>query len=165
MSDILSWKTWSVCLIFILAVWLIVSGCSPDSETGGESIDSKHVYVQEYNKTIVKQFFKEVDSLGDIDVVNELLSPGCKYFDAGRIKTNNISEFIDYLKEAREPFDSIDVKFDNLIAEGNSVAVRYSYHSVLAGEQIIVQAMAEFLIEDGKIVEMWRYIPARNQKK
>jgi len=25
--------------------------------------------------------------------------------------------------------------------------------------------MAEFLIEDGKIVEMWRYIPARNQKK
>ena len=60
------------------------------------------------------------------------------------------------------PFDSIKIEIDNIIAEGNWVAVRYSYHSVLAGEIMVVPAMADFLIEDGKIVEMWRYIPARS---
>jgi hypothetical protein len=36
---------------------------------------------------------------------------------------------------------------------------------VFSGELMVVPAMADFLIEDGKIVEMWRYIPARKKKK
>ncbi len=119
----------------------------------------------EDNKTIVRHFFIEVVSQGNINLVNTLLAPNCRYFDAGSVKTTNIPEFIDYLKKARLPFDSIDVKFDNIIAEGNRVAVRYSYHSVLSGELIVIPAMADFLIEDGKITEMWRYIPARKKKE
>jgi esterase/lipase/predicted SnoaL-like aldol condensation-catalyzing enzyme len=125
----------------------------------------KHSSVIEDKKTIVRQFFREVVGQGNINVVNALLAPNCRYFDAGRVKTTNIPDFIDYLKNARLPFDSIDVKFDNIIAEGNWVAVRYTYHSVLSGELIVVPAMADFLIEDGKIIEMWRYIPARSKKK
>jgi pimeloyl-ACP methyl ester carboxylesterase len=125
----------------------------------------KHISAIENNKSMVKHFFREVVGQGNIDVVNALLAPNCRYFDAGRIKTKNVPEFIDYLKKARQPFDSIDVKFDNIIAEENRVAVRYTYHSVLSGELIVVPAMADFLIEDGKIIEMCRYIPARSKKK
>jgi predicted SnoaL-like aldol condensation-catalyzing enzyme len=165
MSDILSGIKWFILLIIILAAVTTISECSLFSRTGGESIDPKHISTQEDTKTIVKQFFKEVVGHGNIDVVNALLTPNCKYFDAGRVKTANVQEFIDYLEKARLPFDSIDVKIDKIIAEGNRVVVRYSYHSVLAGELTVVPAMADFLIEDGKVVEMWRFIPARSQSE
>ena len=116
-------------------------------------------------KRIVIHFFREVVGQGNIDEVHALLAPNCKYFDAGRVKTTNVPEFTDYLKKARKPFDSINIEIDNIIAEGNWVAVRYTYHSVLSGKLIVVPAMADFLIEDGQILEMWRFIPGRSQKK
>lgn len=125
----------------------------------------KHVSTFENNKSMVKHFFNEVVGQGNINAVNSLLSTDCRYFDAGSIKTTNIQEFIVYLKKARLPFESINIKFDNIIAEGNHVAVRYSYHSVLDDKLMVVPAMADFLIEDGKIFEIWRYIPARKKKK
>jgi len=125
----------------------------------------KHVSTNENNKTVVKHFFKEVVAQGNLDFVNALLAPNCRYFDAGSLRTKNVPQFIDYLKKARLPFDSIDVKIDNIIAEGNRVAVRCSYYLVIAGEHSVALVMADFLIEDGKIVEMWRCVPARNQEK
>jgi predicted SnoaL-like aldol condensation-catalyzing enzyme len=123
----------------------------------------KQISKSEENKSMVIDFFNEVVGQGNEDAVNSLLAPNCRYYDAGRVKTTNVQEFIDYLKKARMPFDSIKIEIDNIIAEGNRVAVRYSYHSVLSGELIMVPAMAEFLIEDTKIVEMWRYIPAMSK--
>lgn len=163
--SILSGINWPIRLIVILAAGSMISVCSPFSRTGGESTVSKHVSANEDNKTIVMQFFEEVVSQGNIDVINELLAPNCRYFDAGNIRTTNIPEFIDYLKEARMPFDSIYVKIDNLIAEGNRVAVRCSYHLVIAGEHSVALVMADFLVEDGKIVEMWRCVPAMSHEK
>ncbi|MBN1363795.1 MAG: nuclear transport factor 2 family protein [Syntrophaceae bacterium] len=161
MSGILSGIKWPVCLILILAVGSMISVCSRFSAKKVESVDPKHVSKNEENKSIVRYFLNEVVGQGNQDAVKVILAPDCRYFDAGRVKTTNVPEFIDYLKKARMPFESIKIEIDNIVAEGNRVAVRYSYHSVLAGELIVVPAMADFLIEDGKIVEMWRYIPAR----
>jgi predicted SnoaL-like aldol condensation-catalyzing enzyme len=163
MSDILSWKKWSIYLMLIMAAGSMISLCSPSPRTGVESMAQKHVSKSEDNKSMVIYFFDEVVDQGNQDAVKVLLAPNCKYYDAGKVKTTNVQEFIDYLVKARMPYDSIKVKIDNIIAEGNWVAVRYSYHSVLAGKHSVVPAMAEFLIEDGKIVEMWRYIPARSK--
>ena len=165
MSSILSRINWFPYFIFILTVGSFISVSSPISGKVLELMAPMQDSTYEYNKNIVKHFFNEVVGQGNIDVVRVLLAPNCKYYDAGSIKTTNIPEFIDYLEKARQPFDSIDVKIDNIIAEGNRIAVRYLYHSVLNGEFIVVPAMAEFLIEDGKIIEMWRYIPPRSQRK
>ena len=143
----------------------LTSVSSPINRTGTELVYSKQDSTYEKNKTLVRLLFKEVIGQGNINVVKELLAPNCKYYDAGSVKTTNIPEFIDYLEDARKPFDSINVKIDNIIAEVNYVAVRYEYHSVLSGEHIVVPAMAEFLVQDGKIVEMWRYIPALRKEK
>ncbi len=67
------------------------------------------------------------------------------------------------MRKARMPFESIKIKIDHLLAGGTGVAVRYTYHSMLEGELIVVPAMAEFLIKNGKFVEIWRYIPARHK--
>ena len=114
------------------------------------------------NKVHVQRFFEEVVSRGNQETVNELLATSCRYFDAGILKTTGCDEFNAYLIEARKPFDSINVEIDNIIAEGNVVAVRCSYHLMLEGEHSVVPVMAEFHIEEGKIVEMWRTVATRN---
>jgi predicted SnoaL-like aldol condensation-catalyzing enzyme len=110
------------------------------------------------NKIHVQRFFDEVVSQGNQETVNELLATSCRYFDAGILKTTGCDEFNAYLIEARKPFDSINVEIDNIIAEGNQVAVRCTYHLILEGEHSVVPVMADFRLEDGKIVEMWRAI-------
>ena len=163
MSGILSGIKWSICLIVILAAGSMISVCSPFPRTGVESMAPKYVSTNDDNKTVVMNFFKEVVGQGNLDVVNALLAPNCRYFDAGSIRTTNVPEFIDYLEKARLPFDSIDVEIDNIIAEGNRIAVRCLYHLVIAEEHSVVPVMADFLIKNGKIVEMWRCVPARSQ--
>lgn len=112
----------------------------------------------EDNKIHVRRFFKEVVSDGNLEVIDELVDVSCRYFDAGILRTRDIREFIDYVKQARQPFDSIKIKIENIVAEGNELAVRCSYHLELEGEHSIVPVMADFHIEDGKIVEMWRVV-------
>ncbi len=114
----------------------------------------------EDNKARIQRFFDEVVSQGDLEAVDDLLAASCRYFDAGTLRTTGCSEFIDYLIEARKPYDSITVEIDNIIAEGDQVAVRCSYHLMLEGEHSVVPVMAEFRIKDGKILEMWRAVAA-----
>jgi predicted SnoaL-like aldol condensation-catalyzing enzyme len=121
--------------------------------------------LNEENKALVRRFFGEVVGQGNLEAVNELLAASCRYFDAGSLRTEGTGEFIDYLIQARKPFDSIDVKIDSIIAEGNRVAVRCSYHLMLEGEHSVVPVMADFYIEGEKILEMWRTVAARNQEK
>jgi predicted SnoaL-like aldol condensation-catalyzing enzyme len=110
------------------------------------------------NKSRVRRFFREVVSAGNLQAVDELLDAGCQYFDGGSLRTRGLDEFTEYLIEARRPFDSINVKIENMIAEGSQVAVRCSYHLMLEGKHSVVPVMADFRFEEGKIVEMWRTV-------
>ena len=116
----------------------------------------------EDNKAHIRRFFREVVSHGDMGAINELLGADCRYFDAGMLRTKGLSEFTKYLIKARKPFDSIDVKIEDIIAEGNKVAVRCSYHLIQKDDHIVVPVMAHFRINEGKIIEMWRTVAARN---
>jgi predicted SnoaL-like aldol condensation-catalyzing enzyme len=163
MSGILGRMNWTIRFIVVSYTSLMIVGCSLFTRTEVETTIPKQVSVSEKNKIVVRDFFREVVSQGNLDVISTLLASNCRYYDAGSIKTKNISEFIDYLKKARLPFDSIDVKIDNIIAEGDRVAVRCSYHLVISGEDSVVPVMADFLIEGGQIIEMWRCVPAMNK--
>ena len=112
----------------------------------------------EDNKACIQRFFEEVVSQGNLETVDELLSASCRYFDAGILRTTSCGDFNTYLIQARKPFDSINVKIDNIIAEGDKVAVRCSYHLMLEGEHSVVPVMVDFHIEERKILEMWRTV-------
>ena len=47
--------------------------------------------IQEDNKRKVIYFFDEVVGQGNKDAVNALLAPNCRYYDAGKVKTTNVS--------------------------------------------------------------------------
>ena len=116
------------------------------------------------NKRRVRRFFRDVVSAGYLQAIDELLDAGCQYFDGGSLRTRGPDEFREYLVEARGPFDSIEVKIENIIAEGSQVAVRCSYHLMLEGKHSVVPVMADFRFEAGKIVEMWRTVAVRNKE-
>ena len=58
-----------------------------------------------------------------------------KDWDAGRLRTTGRGEFAGYLVSARCPFDRMHVEIQDIIAEGDRVAVRYTYHLTLEGEE------------------------------
>jgi predicted SnoaL-like aldol condensation-catalyzing enzyme len=115
------------------------------------------------NRSRVRRFFREIVSAGNLEAIDELLDASCEYFDAGSLRTRGLDEFTEYVIQARRPFDSINVKIENIIAEGSQVAVRCSYHLMLEGKHSIVPVMADFRFEEGKIVEMWRTVAVRNK--
>jgi predicted SnoaL-like aldol condensation-catalyzing enzyme len=117
------------------------------------------------NKDRIQRFFQEVVGRGNQETVNELLATSCRYYDAGILKTTGTDEFNAYLTEALKPHDNLYVEIDNMIAEGNQVTVRCSYHVMLEGELSIVPVMAEFHFEEGKIVEMWRTVASTSSGK
>jgi ketosteroid isomerase-like protein len=114
----------------------------------------------EDNIAHVRRFFREVVGEGSLATIDELLDANCRYFDAGSLRTTGLIEFTEYVIDARKSFDSINVEIENIIAEGNKVAVRCSYHLIREGEHSVVPVMADFLFEEGRIVEMWRYVAA-----
>jgi predicted SnoaL-like aldol condensation-catalyzing enzyme len=116
------------------------------------------------SKSRVRRFFREVVSAGNLEAIDELLDASCQYFDGGSLRASGLDEFTEYLVQARRPFDSIDVKIENIIAEGSQVAVRCSYHLRLEGKDSVVPVMADFRFEEGKIVEMWRAVAVRNKE-
>ena len=82
----------------------------------------------EERKARVRRFFARVAGEGDLAAVDALLGAGCRYWDAGRLRTSGRDEFADYLVVARSPYDQIHVEIQDIIAEGDRVAVRCTYH-------------------------------------
>ena len=112
-------------------------------------------------KARVRRFFDRVVGEGDLAAVDELLGAGCTYRDAGRLSTTGRGEFANYLVAARSPFDQIHVEIQDIIAEGDRVAVRCTYHLTVAGEHSTAAVMAVFRFDQAKIVEMWRTVAAQ----
>ncbi|MFO7614403.1 MAG: nuclear transport factor 2 family protein, partial [Bacteroidales bacterium] len=123
------WIFRTIYLITFLAAVSAILSCSTSPRPDVESVVPGHVAKQEENKRKVIYFFDEVVGHGNEEAVKALLAPDCRYYDAGKVKTTNIQEFIDYLRRARMPYESIEIEIDNIVAEGNWVAVRYAYHS------------------------------------
>ena len=60
-------------------------------------------------------------------MLEEILDPRCGFFDGGALRFTSRDDFIEYVFEAREPYTETAVVIDDLVAEGDKVAVRCEY--------------------------------------
>lgn len=115
----------------------------------------------EENKTIVRRFVDEIWNTGNHDVVDEIIA-----VDAVRHNTeiNGIEAFKQNLTAFRTSFPDVHLVIEDLVAEGDEVAVRVTGRGTHKGELWGVAptgklatwtAIGIFRITDGKIVEMW----------
>ena len=117
------------------------------------------------NKRIVRRFYDEVMSGGNVDVLAEVMDEnfvdhGEALFDSPQDRENLRQGIV----AAQETLPNLDVYLEDIIAEGDLVGVRGTMRcthqgTVLGvpgtGHELSWKGLAMFRIADGKIAERW----------
>jgi predicted ester cyclase len=117
------------------------------------------------NKTIVRRFYDEVMSRGNLGVLDEVVAEG--FQDHGESLLGS-PQGRDSLKQAvvrmHQSFPDMNVYIDDMIADGEMVGVQGTMrcthqgefmHVAPTGNQLSWKGLAMFRVVDGKIVERW----------
>ena len=117
----------------------------------------------EENKAIVRRFFELGPSSGDMNAANELLDPNFALYTPLPSATG-IQGINDVVTACRAAFEHLNVTVEDMVAEGNKVTARFTARGIHKGQfmglsptgkPITMTGIEIFLIENGKIVELW----------
>lgn len=116
----------------------------------------------EANKTLVRRYLEEVLTAGRFALLDELFSPGFVDRTPGAPADVRGPEAIRAAqRRARQLFDDIRYTVDDLVAEGDRVAARYTVRATRKptaeddGKPVEVIGITLFRIADGRIQEAW----------
>jgi steroid delta-isomerase-like uncharacterized protein len=121
---------------------------------------SQPVVVSEENKKIVLEYVKAFNGL-DINALRELFAKDAVIY--GVLGAGGMDFAIPIWKELHAAF-GLNLQVDSMIAEGDTVAVRYTERgtsigsfrgSPVTGKSFETVAMEWFIIKDGKIQARW----------
>lgn len=117
----------------------------------------------EENKAIIRRFFEVGPSKGNLAAANELLSPKFS-LHTPLPSAPGVQGIDDIITTCRMAFEHLNVIVEDMIAEGDKVAARFTAHGIHkgsfmnlppTGRPITMTGIEIFRIEDGKIVELW----------
>lgn len=123
--------------------------------------------MSEENKALVRRWFEEVWNRGRADAIDEMLAPGCIVHGLSDNADNPFrgpDDFKPFHEAFRGAFPDVQVVVEDVIAEGDMVAVRCVVRGRHTGDHLGVAAsnqgvtftgIAMTRIEDSKIVEAW----------
>lgn len=115
----------------------------------------------EDNKAAVLRFYEEVINGTDLDVIDELLTPDGVDHTFGSQSAEEAKQFFGMLYQA---FPDLRVEVNDVIAEGDLVAVRSTYTSTHQGEFLGIPSTGKqtrtngvdfFRLQDGRQAEHW----------
>jgi steroid delta-isomerase-like uncharacterized protein len=117
----------------------------------------------EENKAIIRRFFEVGPSKGDLVAANELLSPNFS-LHTPLPSAPSVQGMIDTITTCRAAFEHLNVKVEDMVAEGDKVTARFvangnhkgSFMNLPpTGRPITMTGIEIFRIENGKIAELW----------
>jgi steroid delta-isomerase-like uncharacterized protein len=117
----------------------------------------------EENKAIVRSFFEEGPSKGNMEAANGLLSSDFS-LHTPLPSAPGIQGINDIVTTCRTAFKHLNVTVEDMIAEGDKVAVRFTARGIHkgcfmdlppTGKPITMTGVEIFRIKDGKIAELW----------
>ena len=120
----------------------------------------------EDNKTIGKRWINEIWQEASSAAINELFAADFTYNYVPPGSEPNREGYKKSINEYHVGFPDIQFTIDDVVAEGNKVAVHWSGRGTHQGEYwgiaptgkpITFQGISILQIEDGKIVEEWGY--------
>jgi steroid delta-isomerase-like uncharacterized protein len=116
-------------------------------------------------KRLVRRDTEEIWNEGNFDVIDEIFAPGFVLHDpAAPEQSLGREEYREYVETFRAAFPDARYEIEDILAEGDTAALRYSARATNegefmdmdpTGEQVDVSGMEMYRVEDGKIVEMW----------
>ncbi len=140
----------------------------PDSEAFTQIATSRRNLMTsiEGNKAVIRRFYEQAWNQKQFDILEETHAPDWIHHDPsnpldlrGGSEGNRAR-----LMEVSAAFPDVHLRLDDLIAEDDQVAVRFTISGTHAGpfagipatgKQISVQGMIVHRLQDGKIVEDW----------
>jgi len=117
----------------------------------------------EGNKSIVRRFFGEGPSKGDLIAADELLASDFS-LHVPLPSTPGIQGMNDVITACRAAFEHLNVTIEDMVAEGDKVAARFTARGIHkgafmglppTGKPITMTGIEIFRIENGKIAELW----------
>ena len=125
--------------------------------------------MSEQNKTLVRRWFEDLFSRGDLDAANDILS--ADFVDhLPREEERGIEELKHYVSSYRTAFPDIQDSVEDIVAEGDKVVVRWTSRGTHQGEfmgvaptgrHVTFTGMRLFRIAENKIAESWVNIDER----
>jgi steroid delta-isomerase-like uncharacterized protein len=118
----------------------------------------------EENKAIVRRFVDEVQSKGDIDAIDELCSPEFINHSAPPGVPSNCEGVKQVTAMFRQAFPDSYFTVEDMLAEGDKVATRKTFHGTHQGEfmgipptgqRVSIGLIDIVRIVDGQVVEHW----------
>lgn len=120
------------------------------------------MYTEE-NKAIVRRFFEEGPSKGDINAADELLSPDFA-MHVPLPASPGVEGINEVITTCRAAFEHLNVTIEDMVAEGDKVVARFTARGIhkgdfmnlpATGKPITMTGIEIFRIKDGKIAELW----------
>ena len=120
--------------------------------------------MSEENKAVIRRLVEEVYNEGNLDVVDELVAPDLFDHAAVPEHQHGIDGFKHVLEWVRGTSSDVHYDIDDIIAEGDKVAVRMTQSGTHTGpirdipptgKRFSVDYVHWFRLADGKIAEMW----------
>ena len=148
--------------VFARAFALATAGLLPASPAavGAARADSP----SDTNKDLVRWIIAEAFNAGNLDVVDEALAAGYLDHQAGPDGASGPEAFKAFVRAFRATFPDVQVEVDDLLAEGERIALRVTWRGSQQGALGAIPATGlpvEFVgyhiyrFEDGKIAEHW----------
>ncbi len=117
----------------------------------------------EENKNIVRRFFEEGPSKGDLSTANKLLAPNF-VLHVPLPCSPGIQGIDEVISACRAAFEGLNVTVEDMVAEGDKVAARFTARGIHkgvfmgvqpTGKPITMTGIEIFRIEKDKIAELW----------
>lgn len=118
------------------------------------------------DKELVSRFFTEGYERKNFDFIMECLAEN--YLDHSPAGARSNRDAVGIIKAVSGTFGDLHVTMEDIFAENGMVATRVRYEGVHIGEwmgiaatgrRIAFEALENFRVADGKIVESWGYWP------
>ncbi len=118
----------------------------------------------EDNKALVRRYVEEFVDRSNFNLSDEIFAPNFVRYDAGPDQVSRVEDLKHFFAMLHSGFPGSRNTIDDLISEGDKVALRFTFHGTHQGEfmgisptgkQVTMPGIDILRIADGKIVEMW----------
>ena len=118
----------------------------------------------EENKAIIRRYYADHWNRWDLSVADDIIAPDIAFRGSLGLTAVGIDGFKGYVATVRAAFPDFHNSIEDLVAEGDKVAVRLAYRGTHRGEvfgapptgrPVAYPGIAIFRISGGKITDAW----------
>jgi predicted ester cyclase len=106
------------------------------------------------NKAIARRYFDDILNKGSAAAIDAIVAPDVVFRNPPAV-VKGIADFRSLVASLRKAFPDLHFTLEDELAEGNKVATRWIMRGTQGTRKVDVSGMDIFLIENGKIREVW----------